>query len=76
MPVKRVLRWSLVIVAIVGLAAGVAAHLTGRSSLAEIWWILATVPVIAALAVPIGRDLVARRLGVDAIAHGLPLSVA
>jgi hypothetical protein len=58
------------------LAAGVAAHLTGRSSLAEIWWTLASVPVIAALAVSIGRDLVAGRLGVDAVAHGPPLSVA
>src|SRR6516225_8319312 len=68
MPVERVLRWSLVIVAIVGLAAGVAAHLAGRSGLAEIWWTLATVPVIAGLAVSIGRDLIAGRLGVDAIA--------
>jgi heavy metal translocating P-type ATPase len=58
----------LVVVAIVGLAAGVTAHLAGRSNLADIWWTLATVPVIAALAVSIGRDLVAGRLGVDAIA--------
>src|SRR6516162_4445937 len=68
MPVERVLRWSLVIVAIVGLAAGVTAHLAGRSSSADLWWTLATVPVIAGLAVAIGRDLVAGRLGVDAIA--------
>src|SRR6516164_923939 len=32
------------------------------------WWTLATVPVIAGLAVSIGRDLIAGRLGVDAIA--------
>jgi heavy metal translocating P-type ATPase len=68
MTIERVLRWSLVIVAIVGLAIGVAAHFAGRSSLADICWTLATVPVMAGLAISIGRDLVAGRLGVDAIA--------
>ena len=68
MPVERVLRWSLVIVAIVGLAVGIVAHLAGRSGLADFFWMLATVPVIAGLAVSIGRDLLAGRLGVDAIA--------
>jgi heavy metal translocating P-type ATPase len=58
----------LVIVAIAGLAAGIAAHLAGRSSLANICWTLATIPVIAGLAFSIGRDLLAGRLGVDAIA--------
>src|SRR6516162_10618097 len=68
MPVERILRWSLVIVAVAGLAAGIVAHFVGRYSLADILWTLATVPVIAGLAVSIGLDLVAGRLGVDAIA--------
>jgi heavy metal translocating P-type ATPase len=65
---ERVLRWSLFIVAIAGLAAGVIAHLVARSSLAGVVWTLATVPVIAGLSVSMARDLLAGRLGVDAIA--------
>jgi hypothetical protein len=68
MSVERVLRWSLVSVAILGLAAVIVARLLGRSSLADLCWTLATVPVVAGLAVSIGRDLLAGRLGVDAIA--------
>ena len=65
---QRVLRWSLVTIAILGLAAGILAHATGRSGLAHLCWTLATVPVIAGLAVSIIRDFLAGRLGVDAIA--------
>jgi heavy metal translocating P-type ATPase len=65
---QRVLRWSLVAIAILGLAAGILAYATGRSGLAHLCWTLATVPVIAALAVSIIRDFLAGRLGVDAIA--------
>jgi E1-E2 ATPase len=65
---ERGLRWSLFIVAIAGLAAGVIAHLVARSSLAGVAWTLATVPVIAGLSVSMARDLLAGRLGVDAIA--------
>jgi hypothetical protein len=65
---QRVLRWSLVAIAILGLAAGILAYATGRSGLAHLYWMLATVPVIAALAVSIIRDFLAGRLGVDAIA--------
>lgn len=68
MAVERALRWLLVIVAVVGLAAGIAAHLAGRPGLANICWTLAIVPVIAGLAVSIARDLFAGRFGVDAIA--------
>ncbi len=65
---QRVLRWSLVAIAILGLAAGILAYATGRSGLAHLCWTLATVPVIAGLAVSIIRDFLAGRLGVDAIA--------
>src|SRR6516165_6873686 len=68
MPSERILRWSLLIVAIVGLAAGIGARLVGRANLADLCWTLATVPVIAGLAVSIARDFLAGRLGVDAIA--------
>jgi len=68
MPSEHILRWLLLIVAIVGLAAGIGARLVGRANLADLCWTLATVPVIAGLAVSIARDFLAGRLGVDAIA--------
>src|ERR1700692_870489 len=68
MSFERVLRWSLVSIAVVGLAAGIAAYAAGRPDLADLLWTLATAPVIAGLAVSIARDLLAGRFGVDAIA--------
>src|SRR5664279_3456299 len=68
MSFERVLRWALVSIAIVGLAAGILAYVAGRSGLADLCSTLATVPVIAGLAVSITRDLLAGRFGVDAIA--------
>ncbi len=68
MPSERFVRWSLVAVAITGLATGVAARLLGRPELANLSWTIATLPVIAGLAVSIVRDFIAGRLGVDAIA--------
>ena len=68
MSFERVLRWSLVSIAVVGLAAGIAAYAAGRPELADLLWTLATAPVIAGLAVSIVRDLLAGRFGVDAIA--------
>jgi len=68
MPFERVLRWSLVSIAVVGLIAGIAAYAAGRPDLADLLWTLATAPVIAGLAVSIVRDLLAGRFGVDAIA--------
>lgn len=62
------MRWALVSIAITGLAAGLAAALAGRPALADLCWTLATLPVIAGLAVSMARDLLAGRLGVDAIA--------
>ena len=68
MSFERILRWALVSIAIVGLAAGVLAYVAGRSGLADLCWTLATAPVVAGLAVSIVRDFLAGRFGVDAIA--------
>jgi heavy metal translocating P-type ATPase len=68
MPSERNLRRLLVAVAIAGLAAGLLASLAGRPSLAAGTWTAATVPVLAALAIYMARDLLAGRMGVDAIA--------
>jgi heavy metal translocating P-type ATPase len=68
MSFERFMRWALVSIAISGLAAGLAAALAGRPALADLCWTLATLPVIAGLAVSMTRDLLAGRLGVDAIA--------
>ena len=68
MALERILRWALVTIAIAGLAAGIAAHFADRAHLADLLWTLATAPVIAGLAVSMLRDLLAGRLGVDAIA--------
>jgi heavy metal translocating P-type ATPase len=68
MAFERMLRWALVTIAIAGLAAGIIAHFAGRPGLANLCWTLATAPVIAGLAVSMLRDLLAGRLGVDAIA--------
>ena len=68
MALERILRWALVTIAIAGLAAGIVAHFANRPGLADLCWTLATAPVIAGLAVSMLRDLLAGRLGVDAIA--------
>jgi cation transport ATPase len=68
MNLERILRWALVAIAIAGLAVGIVAHVAGRPNLADLCWTLATVPVVADLAVSIARDFYAGRLGVDAIA--------
>jgi len=68
MSLERTLRWVLVVVAILGLAAGIVAQVVDRSRLAHLAWTLATIPVVFALAVSIVRDLLSGRFGVDAIA--------
>ncbi|QOZ08892.1 heavy metal translocating P-type ATPase [Bradyrhizobium sp. CCBAU 51765] len=68
MSFERVLRWTLVAIAIAGLAAGILARAAGRLDLADLAWALGTAPVIGGLAVSIVRDLMGGRLGVDAIA--------
>ncbi|WMT73440.1 heavy metal translocating P-type ATPase [Bradyrhizobium sp. Ash2021] len=68
MSFERVLRWTLVSIAVVGLAAGGVGYAKHRSDIADLSFTLATVPVIAGLAISMIRDLLAGRLGVDAIA--------
>jgi heavy metal translocating P-type ATPase len=68
MSFERVLRWTLVSIAISGLAVGILAYVAGQPYLADLCWTLATAPVVAGLAVSIVRDFLAGRLGVDAIA--------
>ena len=58
----RVLRRSLVVIAVGGLAIGAAARLAGYGSLANQFWFAATVPVAVGLLYSIVRDLV-RALG-------------
>jgi heavy metal translocating P-type ATPase len=65
---ERALRWILVSVAVLGLAAGIAAYIWERADIANLCFTLATAPVIAGLAVSIVKDLLVGRLGVDAIA--------
>ncbi|UGX91162.1 heavy metal translocating P-type ATPase [Bradyrhizobium barranii subsp. barranii] len=68
MSFERVLRWTLVAIAIAGLTAGILARAAGRPGLADFAWAIGTAPVIGGLAVSIVRDLLGGRLGVDAIA--------
>ena len=68
MDLDRLLRRSLVVIAVSGLAIGAAARLAGYGSLAHQCWFAATVPVAAGLVYSIVRDLAAGRMGVDAIA--------
>jgi len=68
MSFERVLRWSLVSIAVAGLATGILAYVAGRPGLADLCWTLATAPVVAGLAVSIVRDFLAGRFGVDAVA--------
>jgi heavy metal translocating P-type ATPase len=65
---ERTARRALVTVALAGLGLGVAAMLMGRNALAAWLLVTGTVPVVAALLVSIVRDLLAGRLGVDAVA--------
>ena len=64
----RLLRRSLAVIAVGGLAIGAAARLAGYGSLANQFWFAATVPVAVGLIYSIVRDLAAGRMGVDAIA--------
>lgn len=65
---ERIARRALIVIAVVGLAAGAVAYARGEGALAHWIWAAATVPVIIALAASIARDLLQGRMGVDAIA--------
>ena len=62
MSLERVLRWTLVSVAVLGLLIGGIAYGCQRSDLADLSFTLATVPVIVGLAISMIRDLLVGRL--------------
>ena len=64
----RNVRRGLFAIAAGGLAAGTVLALSGQSNWANLFWMVATVPVVAGLAVSIARDLLGGRMGVDAVA--------
>ncbi|AZO54686.1 MULTISPECIES: heavy metal translocating P-type ATPase [unclassified Mesorhizobium] len=66
---ESTLRRALLVIAILGLAIGIGAWRTGLAPLeANTIWTVATLPVVAALAISILRDFWIGRFGVDAIA--------
>ncbi len=65
---ERMVRRALIALAILALAVGIALALAGRKELAEWIWAAGTIPVAASLAISIVRNLLAGRLGVDAVA--------
>jgi heavy metal translocating P-type ATPase len=65
---ERIVARALITIAVLGLVAGILARLADDPDLADAFWWVATVPVAAGLAVSIIRNLLAQRLGVDAIA--------
>ena len=67
-PNERHIRRALVVIAVTGLASGLAASSLDHASLAHRLWTAGTVPVLFALAVSIARDFFAHRVGVDAVA--------
>jgi heavy metal translocating P-type ATPase len=65
---ERLVRRALIATALAGLLIGLAAWATDHKTLADWIWAAATVPVVLGLAIAIIRDLMAGRMGVDAIA--------
>jgi heavy metal translocating P-type ATPase len=65
---ERLLRRGLFAIAVGGLLLGLLAWGLGRSDLADWFWALGTAPVVAGLLVSMIRDLMAGRMGVDAVA--------
>jgi len=67
-PSERLIRRTLIATALAGLLLGLAAWATDHKTIANWIWAAATVPVVLGLAIAITRDLLAGRMGVDAIA--------
>jgi cation transport ATPase len=65
---ERLIRRGLIVAALAGLLLGLAALLSGNSAAAQWPWAAGTLPVVAALLVSMVRDLLAGRVGVDAVA--------
>ncbi len=65
---ERLFRRALILFALLALAAGLAAEALGQAWFSHWAWMAGTVPVIAVLGISIARDLIAGRMGVDAVA--------
>jgi hypothetical protein len=65
---ERLLRRSLIVIALGGLVLGLLAWGIGRRELANWIWAAGTAPVVVGLLFSIIRDFLAGRMGVDAIA--------
>ncbi len=65
---ERFLRRALIVVALAGLVFGLVSWALGREGLSGWIWASAAAPVVAGLLVSIVRDVLAGRVGVDAIA--------
>jgi heavy metal translocating P-type ATPase len=65
---RRVLDGGLLALVVLGVVGGAAAHLVGLGQAGDATWFLSTGLAACVLAVTIGRDLLARRAGVDVIA--------
>jgi heavy metal translocating P-type ATPase len=64
----RIRRRMLSVIALTALTLGVLSWLAGRGQLASWIWAMGTIPVVIGLAASIIRDLLAGRVGVDAVA--------
>ena len=64
----RLLSRGLIVIALAALVAGAAAWMAGDPTLADRLWAAGAIPVIVGLVASIVRDLLAGRLGVDAVA--------
>jgi heavy metal translocating P-type ATPase len=67
-PSERQVRRALIAMALAGLLLGLLAWSTGHAVLADWLWAAGTAPVVLGLTIAMVRDLLAGRLGVDAIA--------
>ena len=65
---ERFLRRALIVIALGGLIFGLLAWAAGRADVANWIWAAGTAPVVIGLLVSMIRDLLAGRMGVDAIA--------
>ena len=72
---ERFLRRALIVIALGGLIFGLLAWAAGRADAANWIWAAGTLPVVVGLLVSMVRDLLAGRMGVDAVAF-VSMSVA
>ena len=64
----RTLRLALIFISLASLSVGLALNMAGDADTARLIWNAGAAPVVLALGVAITRDLLAGRMGVDAVA--------